>query len=1020
MGQREVTGLRGAIDIQVRKAQANLKSFAQTAKTTATTWAKTTAGIVKGQADVGKASGDMSRKASMAKRGFTVLQKAATSLRQNLDQLKNKAREVGQQVGATFSAMSRSATRVVAVTAGAVTGITGALVKVGFSANTMADKAKLAFTTLIGDGQRAVEFFKELQDFAARTPFQIGALVSQATKLLAQGFESSEIIPMLEKIGDAVAAIGGNDQTIERVTLALTQMKATGRVSAEEMRQLAEAGIPAWQMLADAAGMSVGEIRKLAENGAVEADGAIAAILAGMEQRFGGMMAKTAGSWHQSLSTILDNVRQFAGRVTRPLFDAMTQLSNIMLATMGSPRFAQMAENVQAAFGRLAETVFGTGSAFLQSGSMIDMLETVLVSSIDAVRAGVLAFQELWPQIQEAATTIAELIRQVGGFLLEHPQLMTALVALKVAGFLGITDVLKTLLPLLQSLGSGLASLGGQMSGSAMAAVGLKAALAALVAYGAFKFTQWLTGATQDLEDFKRAMEEAQELDKTVEQKRVAREQKADVAGLDNEGMSAGRRAGVAGERLQQIDRELAGVESSIEGSMQNLKRQKEEAGRLGEIFGNKLVEELEAEVAALQRRKAELEERRTGLSSIQGQLQAQAKADMAAMMGGGEGAAPAAGGAGGGFITDTAAAKTAKAAAAKEEAAKKAEERKQAAAMAAAARALEQRIAHGTRSMTGLAGSGQRALDAGVSKAALNPLADRATAATAEFKAGGSKLAFDTVIKDVGAKMNALTQASLHFGGMMQQLGQVLPQEAVDGLNAKFEQLQQQLANGEMNLDQFKQSVAELGQEAQQADLKRKASGQFTQQEFQQALLQRAAAIQQQRMQQAVNTKLQQMGLIAEDVGGQFKGVGSDIEKFGGQMVGAMKGGAEFTQQQAENLQKFGAFLNSQQGAATMLYNNIQLLSQQLTLGVADTYREQRAILQQIEAMNGQLIALTRPQTPVLRPTEADFLRDPALQGGGGITVNFPNVAVDGPRVASQLFDAIEKEGRRRGRVGV
>ena len=126
---------------------------------------------------------------------------------------------------------------------------------------------------------------------------------------------------------------------------------------------------------------------------------------------------------------------------------------------------------------------------------------------------------------------------------------------------------------------------------------------------------------------------------------------------------------------------------------------------------------------------------------------------------------------------------------------------------------------------------------------------------------------------------------------------------------------------------------------------------------------------------------------------------------------------------QQAENLNTFTNWMNTQSGQATNLYNNMQLLAQNLTLGVVDTYRDQRRIARQLQTMNEQLIELTRPTTPILRKTEADFLRDPALANSGGkssVVVNFPNVQVDSPRMARQVYDAVEREGQRRGRSGI
>lgn len=152
------------------------------------------------------------------------------------------------------------------------------------------EQVDIAFTNMLGSAARAKTLLGELQQFAATTPFEFPDLVEAAKRMLAMGFEADKLLPTLRIIGDAVSGIGGGSAEINRVTLALGQMQAKGKVSAQEMNQLAELGIPAWKFLADQIGVTIPQAMKLAEKGAIEAQLAIPAILAGMNQKFHGMM----------------------------------------------------------------------------------------------------------------------------------------------------------------------------------------------------------------------------------------------------------------------------------------------------------------------------------------------------------------------------------------------------------------------------------------------------------------------------------------------------------------------------------------------------------------------------------------------------------------------------------------------------------------------------------------------------------------------------------------------------------
>lgn len=71
------------------------------------------------------------------------------------------------------------------------------------------------------------------------------------------------------------------------------QMNMKGKVSAEEMLQLTEAGINGWKYLAEGVGKTVPEVQKMTEKGLIPVEEAIGYIIEGMSE-FDGMMDKTA------------------------------------------------------------------------------------------------------------------------------------------------------------------------------------------------------------------------------------------------------------------------------------------------------------------------------------------------------------------------------------------------------------------------------------------------------------------------------------------------------------------------------------------------------------------------------------------------------------------------------------------------------------------------------------------------------------------------------------------------------
>lgn len=199
----------------------------------------------------------------------------------------------------------------------------------------MKEQAQVAFTTMLGSGEKATAFLGKLQTFAAQTPFEFEDVTRASQRLMAMGISADKVIPTLTAIGDAVAGLGGGPATVDQVTTAIGQMNAKGKASGDEMMQLTEAGIPAWKYLAAAIGTDIPEAMKRVSAGTVPAGVAINAITAGMEKDFGGMMAAQSRTFNGLKSSLSDYGKQLAAAMVQPLFTrvllpAMTRLTDYM------------------------------------------------------------------------------------------------------------------------------------------------------------------------------------------------------------------------------------------------------------------------------------------------------------------------------------------------------------------------------------------------------------------------------------------------------------------------------------------------------------------------------------------------------------------------------------------------------------------------------------------------------------------------------------------------------------------
>lgn len=302
----------------------------------------------------GEAAGRMSAKMSKSTailtdiaKMFQQLNSDVKAMRKRLDSIDSKnVRRVADDLE-TVSKQSKKATSgikgfadkcnkmngalsaIAAVQLGSVfTGMAGGILNMGIASVQSAAQMRqyeIAFQTMLKSAEAGTQMLRDLQQFAAETPFDVPGVVSAGQQLMAFGFKAEEIIPMLTNLGDAASGLGLGTEGVSRLAYALGQMQTSGKLNAQDMMQLTSAGISAWDMLAQAAGKTVAEMKDLCSKGAIDSKAAVQTIVAGMNEQFGGMMAKTS----DEVAGLLANIEETAGNTSAAVGKYLTDAFNI-------------------------------------------------------------------------------------------------------------------------------------------------------------------------------------------------------------------------------------------------------------------------------------------------------------------------------------------------------------------------------------------------------------------------------------------------------------------------------------------------------------------------------------------------------------------------------------------------------------------------------------------------------------------------------------------------------------------
>lgn len=275
----------------------------------------------------------------------------------------------------------------------------------GFAFNSMLEQTNITFKTLLGNQEEADKLLNWMKKFAARTPFEFNDLAQGTKMLMAFGFNAKEIPNMMKKIGDASAALGlSGAEGFERIGAKLGQMKQTQQVTTRELKSLAMAGLPVWDILSKAIGKTTAETMDLVSKGLLPADDTIQALLNGMGERYDGLMEKQSGTWAGLTSTLKDNFAELTSILTSGLFESIGQIISFVIERIQAFNDIAQEQGIRAALETMIPVI------------VLDLLDiliscfTWIIENWGLVKVGLIAIGAGFATIK-----LASLIKNLGG-----------------------------------------------------------------------------------------------------------------------------------------------------------------------------------------------------------------------------------------------------------------------------------------------------------------------------------------------------------------------------------------------------------------------------------------------------------------------------------------------------------------------------------------------------------------------------------------------------------------------------
>lgn len=198
------------------------------------------------------------------------------------------------------------------------------------------EQTELSFKYLLGDAQAAADLVEKLQDFAIASPLDTSGAAESTRYLLNMGFAAQNVVDVLSVITDAAVVSGAEvKETVHSISVALGQMLQSGTASAQEIRQLYNAGVPVAKILNEQLGLTGKEVKNIGDL-AIDSGTVVAAILRGMKDQFAGASREMQETFAGAMSAIKDSIFVFANVAAEEMYgafrDRIVAISNAMQA----------------------------------------------------------------------------------------------------------------------------------------------------------------------------------------------------------------------------------------------------------------------------------------------------------------------------------------------------------------------------------------------------------------------------------------------------------------------------------------------------------------------------------------------------------------------------------------------------------------------------------------------------------------------------------------------------------------
>lgn len=255
---------------------------------------------------------------------------------------------------------------------------------------------------VLNSDEEASRLVKNIQDIGEASAYDTTQLLPLARAWVNIGDNVDTATSKMQKIVDLGSAYGLTSEQVGAVNLALTQMQMAGKIGQQDMMQLINAGIPAWQLLSEKMGIPVEQLKDMSSKSELTQD-ALQTLWDEITEKTEG----AASSMSDTLSAKFSNAQEAVANSMSAMGDIISQAFNVpgVLDAAG-----EMAEGFKTHINSIRDAAKDVGL----HDAIVQELEGISPAAAAAADGVMTAFASMKDTIMENQTAVTIVVEAIG------------------------------------------------------------------------------------------------------------------------------------------------------------------------------------------------------------------------------------------------------------------------------------------------------------------------------------------------------------------------------------------------------------------------------------------------------------------------------------------------------------------------------------------------------------------------------------------------------------------------------